>query len=406
MAFGTMISGAGKAVRGLLRLAGRPARRAHGERGLVVQPYRGYGSRTEIFVIGRVFRQASAPRSALTVRRMLHDIGRRIARRAVPDAPLTARFHGCEQRIHTDGDGYFRVHLRLPAPVPDGREWHEVALTLEAPDVVEATARVYIPPERCRFVVISDIDDTVMVTGVANVFGMMWRLFVQGANSRTAFPGVTAFYRALHDGIGGDERNPMLYVSRAPWGIYDVLDEFFRRHGIPAGPVLFLREWGMRWSSPLPRKALDHKRMLIDHMLDVYRDLPVVLIGDSGQHDPEVYRRIVAEHGDRVLAVYIRNVSKDAGRADEIAAMAEEAVAHGSSLLLAADSIAMAEHAADLGLIQPGRVPLVRGEKVREEGDGEDHPIRRADAAEVEDVVEGQGDGDESVVVEPKTGGR
>lgn len=402
-AFGKALSGAGRAIRGLLRLAGRPARRAHGDRGIVVQPYRGYGSRTEVFVIGRVFRQPPAPRGVLTVGRMLHDIGRRIARRAVADAPLTARFHGCEQQVRTDADGYFRVHIRTPEPVPDGREWYEVHLTLDEPDRVEATARVFIPPEQSRFVVISDIDDTVMVTGVANVFGMMWRLFVQGANSRTAFPGVTAFYRALHDGVGGEEKNPMLYVSRAPWGIYDVLDEFFRRHSIPVGPILFLREWGMRWTSPLPRKAVDHKRHLIDHMLEVYRHLPVVLIGDSGQHDPEVYRRIVAEHGDRVLAVYIRNVSKGAGRAEEIAAMAEEAEAHGSSLLLAADSIAMAEHAARLGLIQHARVPVVRGEKVLEEGDGTEHPVRRADRRTIESAIEqGEGGEPDSVVVEPR----
>jgi phosphatidate phosphatase APP1 len=32
----------------------------------------------------------------------------------------------------------------------------------------------------------------------------------------------------------------MLYVSRAPWGIYEVLEEFFDLNGIPTGPILFL----------------------------------------------------------------------------------------------------------------------------------------------------------------------
>ena len=100
--------------------------------------------------------------------------------------------------------------------------------------------------------VISDIDDTVMETGVANKLKMLWRLFVEDAESRVPFPGVAALYRALHAGASGDEANPMLYVSRAPWGIYDVLDEFFARHGIPAGPVLFLREWGVSWTFAVP----------------------------------------------------------------------------------------------------------------------------------------------------------
>ncbi|WP_419539944.1 App1 family protein [Methylobacterium oryzae] len=198
---------------------------------------------------------------------------------------------------------------------------------------------------------VSDIDDTVMRTGVANKLKMLWRLFVEDAESRVAFPGVAALYRALHAGAGGDEGNPMLYVSRAPWGLYEMLSEFFQRHGIPAGPVLFLREWGLSWTHPLPRRATDHKQALIRHMLALYRDLPFVLIGDSGQHDPEVYAQVVEENPGRVLAVYIRNVSRDSARVEEIVRLAGAVARAGSSLVLAADSVAMAEHAAAIGLI-------------------------------------------------------
>jgi phosphatidate phosphatase APP1 len=83
---------------------------------------------------------------------------------------------------------------------------------------------------------------------------MLWRLFVEDAQSRVAFPGVAALYRALHAGVSGQEANPILYVSRAPWGLYDILDEFFDLHGIPVGPVLFLREWGSRGRAPCHAK--------------------------------------------------------------------------------------------------------------------------------------------------------
>lgn len=154
----------------------------------------------------------------------------------------------------------------------------------------------------------------------------------------------------------------MLYVSRAPWGIYEVLDEFFTQHDIPAGPVMFLREWGVSWTWPFPRKAEDHKRELIRHMLKLYDRLPFVLIGDSGQHDPEGYREIVDENPGRVLAVYIRNVSRGADRISEIEKLASAVAEAGSSLVLAADSVAMAEHAARLGLIPPDAISEVRAE--------------------------------------------
>lgn len=349
----------------LLGIAARPVQEAQGERGVVIQPYRGYGSRSEVFLIGRVFQQSSphsaARREALLTN--LRDIGRRIARRATPDATVTARFYGAEGTFTTDKDGYFRVHLFPALPLPLDRSWHTMDLTLPQPQAVQAQAQIFIPPESCRYVVISDIDDTVMHTGVANKLRMLWRLFIEDAQSRTAFPGVGALYQALHAGASGDQQNPMLYVSRAPWGIYEVLEEFFDRHGIPVGPILFLREWGVSWTSPLPRKAEDHKRELIHNMLALYGELPFILIGDSGQHDPEIYRQIVEEHPGRVLAVYIRNVSRDPKRIREIEDLAKAVAGAGSSLVLAADSVVIAEHAVSLGLVPPETISEVRNER-------------------------------------------
>lgn len=360
---------AARAVRKALRVVARPVRRAQGRGGrgpggLVVEPYRGYGSADEIFLIGRVFRQSAGipGEDPDSFRAQWRDVRRRIARRKVAEAAIIARFGGDETRVLTDRDGYFRVHLR-PHSLPEGDgPWHTVDLLLEADPPIPARGSVYIPPADCGFVVVSDIDDTVMRTGVANKLKMLWRLFVEDAQSRVAFPGVTALYRALHAGASGQAGNPMLYVSRAPWGLYEMLTEFFQRHGIPAGPVLFLREWGLSWTHPLPRRAEDHKRALIDHMLALYPAHPFVLIGDSGQHDPEVYARLVADHPGRVKAVYIRNVSRNAARSEEIVKLAGAVAATGSSLVLAADSVAIARHAAKLGLIRPEAVDAVADE--------------------------------------------
>ena len=207
---------------------------------------------------------------------------------------------------------------------------------------------------------VSDIDDTVMHTGVANKAAMLWRLFVEDAESRTVFPGVAVPLPGAPRRGGGAEGNPMLYVSRAPWGIYEILEEFFRRHDIPVGPILFLREWGLGWTSPLPRRALDHKRHLIEAMMRLYADMPFVLIGDSGQRDPEIYHEIVAHHRGRVRAVYIRDVkARGPERAAEVTAMAATLRAAGAHLVLAADSAAIAEDAARLGLISPEAVAAV-----------------------------------------------
>ena len=371
----------GKRILRGLRKLGRPVRRAQGRRGIVLEPYRGYGSRREIFLIGRAFWQSrgGGSREESEFRSVMRDISRRLVRRPVREAVVTARFCGAEGAFKTDRDGYFRIKLHPAQPPPCDRPWHVVELAMDEPRPVTAQARVFIPPDRCRYVVISDIDDTVMHTGVANKLKMLWRLFVEDAESRVAFPGVAALYRAFHDGRSGDECNPMLYVSRAPWGIYDVLDEFFARNRIPIGPILFLREWGISWKNPLPRRAEDHKRDLILNMLALYDDLPFILIGDSGQHDPEVYRKIVDEHPGRVRAVYIRNVSRDPRRSDEIEQLAV-AVAHaGSSLLLAADSMAFAKHAVEHGLLSDKSIEAVARENALDDDPVAPHPTHHVE---------------------------
>lgn len=356
-----------------------------------MRPYRGYGSREEVFLIGRVFRQptfgSGAPGESR--RGLLVEVARRLLSWGVADAVLRARFGAAEQRVTTDRDGYFRVHMRPARPPPD-RRWHEMEIELLQPIEIATAGEIFLPPTRCRFVVISDIDDTVMETGVANKVKMLWNLFMQGPKSRVAFPGMAALLRALHRGTSGRDGNPMLYVSRGPWSIYDILDEFFNLHRIPIGPVLFLREWGMTLQRPLPRRAQDHKLELIRNMLALYRDLPFVLIGDSGQRDPEIYAQVVREHPGRVLAIYIRNVSRDPARHRAIEDLALEVLAAGSSLLLAADSLAMAEHGAERGLIAPDAVAEVASERDTEPGEPAPKPtveVGGTDARQTREAV-------------------
>ncbi|MCP4026655.1 MAG: DUF2183 domain-containing protein [Sphingomonas sp.] len=360
-------------LRKLLHLAARPMKSDRGRGGVVVHAYRGYGSPTEVYVMGRVFHQPSLglPAPEDTLYRDIVDVLRRAVRWGVKHVDVTLSLNGNRKTVTTDRDGYFDVHLMIDRPLPAERSWHRGTLDIVMRDerTVRGEAEIYVPPRAVDLVVISDIDDTVMYTGVANKLKMMYRLFLKKAHQRTAFPGVSAFYQALFAGADGQRRRPMLYVSRGPWSIYEVLEEFFQSNGIPVGPILFLREWGLSLQRPLPLKAEDHKTKLIEQMLSLYDNLPFVLIGDSGQHDPEVYAQIVREYPGRIRAIYIRNVHHDASRDDAIAELAERVQDDGCMLVLASDSAIMAEHAYAHGLISAVGLEAVREDSRRGDDD-------------------------------------
>lgn len=329
----------------------------------MIETYRGYGRLGAAYLCGRVFRQPlfGLRRARGTLLRDLTDLLRNFVRWGLRDRTVRASLGGGEATTQTGPGGWFEIQL-APTRLTEGEAWQQAHLDVEGSEA-EGQGWVYAPAAPSDFVVVSDIDDTVMYTGVANKLKMMWRLFFRSARNRSPFPGVGELYRALHAGPDGAQANPMLYVSRGPWSIRPVLESFFQMHRIPVGPILFLRDWGVTLQHPLPRKSTRHKYELIERMLDIYSDRPFVLVGDSGQHDPEVYAELAGAHPGRIRVAYIRDVNQTPEREDSIRRLAEQARAAGTDLVLARDSVAMARDAAARGLVGDEVIAAVAGDR-------------------------------------------
>jgi phosphatidate phosphatase APP1 len=330
-------------------------------RPLRITAFRGYGSAGEVVVRGRLVDTAPIARAGKRGRlRRLRTLFRRLSTPPVPSARVEVSIRGSRAETTTGSDGMFTIRVRKLWLEPRG-QWQPIEINADAGKgrTTRAQSEALIPSDQARFGIISDIDDTVVYTGVANRLSMMWRLFASDAESRVAFEGAGALYRALHRGTAERGHNPIFYVSRGPWSIYPVLEEFFRRHRIPIGPILLLRDWGVHLGHPWPRRARDHKRQLIDELLTMYPELPFIMVGDSGQHDPEIYLDAVERWGSRIVCSYIRDVTDDLERAGEIARLARQAERLGSEMVLAADTRTMAEHAAERGFIAPDDVATV-----------------------------------------------
>lgn len=251
----------------------------------------------------------------------------------LPGVRLRVEVGGASVETVTDDDGYFRAEVsgaRLTAP------WTEATVRLAAPyrGVAEAgaTVPVRVSDERSAYGVLSDVDDTLLVTGVQHTWTMLRQTLAGSALTRSTFPGTPELYREL---AGEGERNPFFYVSSSPWNLHDFLLGFLAHRGFPAGPVL-LRDL----------VTGGHKRVRIDEVLGLHPHLRFVLIGDSAEHDPEIYAETVRRHPGRILAVAIREVRLDPGdgRVETVTAGWDDTV----PFVLAADAATIAERLREL----------------------------------------------------------
>jgi phosphatidate phosphatase APP1 len=346
-----------------------------GDEPTCIVAYQGYGTSDCLMLKGRVLEDRGIQPADVTdsVWRNLRNMYRRFDSDEIPGARLLARFGTAEQTVAADDEGFFEVRLAPDAPLPQGRLWHTVELTLLEPQPagkghLRAAGRVLVPPPTSQFGVISDIDDTVIRTDATSMVRMFRATFLENARTRLPFPGVAALYRALQSGADGATLNPLFYVSSSPWNMYDMLEEFLAIQRIPAGPLL-LRDWGFSPRGPQsPLRHREHKIETIRRILDTYPALPFLLIGDSGQEDPEIYREVVQLYPNRILAIYIRNVSRRARRISAIQALANEIAAAGSTLVLTDDTLTAAHHAAKQGWIAPQELEAILRASAADQG--------------------------------------
>ena len=335
-----------------------------GAEGIRIVAYRSFGTAEALHIRGRVLRNPPLPPAAVddSIWENLLATYRRLESDEVPGARVRARLGSVSEETAADQEGFFECVLRPPNPLALTDPWHEVMLELvhpKPPDGMPATtAHVLIPSLSASFGIISDVDDTVVQTGATDLLRMARAVFLNNAHTRLPFEGVAAFYEALQAGPAGGGNNPIFYVSSSPWNLYDLLLEFFALHKIPVGP-LTLRDWGITSSELVPKSHAPHKLGAIRKILGMYPHLPFILIGDSGQEDPEIYAAVMREMPGRVRAAYIRNVSETGPRADAIRALARELAATGGTLMLTDETIVAARHAAEQGWIDERSLPSI-----------------------------------------------
>ncbi|MEM6842667.1 MAG: phosphatase domain-containing protein [Bacteroidota bacterium] len=339
---------------------------------VVIQPYRGFGNRAVVSLSGRILEDDGIGESLKTDTkwRNMVSIFKRFNSDEIPFSRIKATFQGQSQEVQADGEGYFHVDFKIdPTKLTQNTLWHPVHLALLDQIVpeqgkVEALGEVLIPDDQTQFGVISDVDDTVLISEVNQLFRVIKLSLIENALTRSPFAGAAVFYRALAAGKKGTDHNPFFYVSSSPWNLYDVLEDFFAVNDIPKGPIM-LRDIGIDPQKFIKESHSEHKPVKIRSILNTYPALKFILIGDSGQHDPEIYQQIVQEFPGRILAVYIRDVVKTT-RDPEVTTIQESQTGQTVEMLRCPDTAAAARHAATHGFIASSVVSAIEREREKD----------------------------------------
>jgi len=156
--------------------------------------------------------------------------------------------------------------------------------------------------------VICDIDDTVRITGVGDRESLIRSTFFE---SFKPVPEVRAQCSEL--AAAGAQFH---YVSASPWQLYEPLERFLRDEGFPAGSF-HLKAFRLKDSTFL--SLFDnpeiHKRPIIEGLIQRWPGRRFILIGDTGERDPELYGDIARRFPQQVERVYLRDL-RNARRRD------------------------------------------------------------------------------------------
>ena len=258
----------------------------------------------------------------------------------VHDTTVTVGIGKVEQRVVADRGGVVDTVLRVDL-VPG---WHTITLRTDETETVEA--RVFIVDPTVTVGIISDVDDTVMVTALPRPFLAAWNTFVLDEHARRPVPGMAVLYERLTRSHPGA---PVFYLSTGAWNVAPTLTRFLSRNLYPTGPLL-LTDWGPthdRWF----RSGRNHKVDTLTRLAREFPDMRWLLIGDDGQHDEEIYGQFTEAHPQNVEAVAIRQLSNSEA---VLAGGRSKSDAHSSRSVrwvYAPDGAGLAERLADSGLL-------------------------------------------------------
>lgn len=205
---------------------------------------------------------------------------------------------------HYRGSLTFRLTQDLPA-LKTAHGSRKLMIQARRPDEgLISTGVIHLPEER-GLSVITDIDDTIKFTNVSNRHELLANTFLRNFRCIEGMPGL--FQRLAREHVC------FHYISATPWQLYPAIVRFLSEHQFPEGSI-HLRKFALKDATILKKIFPAHKkkRKVIENLIARFPERKFLLLGDTGEKDPEIYGEIARKYPSQVLGLCLRNVSPDA----------------------------------------------------------------------------------------------
>jgi phosphatidate phosphatase APP1 len=276
-----------------------------------VEPFLCFGNEEKVFIKGRVINayKQSKPKATNFFIKNIFASFRRYAVTSVANANVKINYNGNDINLQTNQEGVFEVQIVAKPPSNGADEFVSFQVipkdSLEKDRIEKKLIKRILKSQ--KIAVISDIDDTIVVSHATSVGKKFWLSISKNAYTRRPFPGVSQFYQDILE----LEKAVFFYVSSSDWSLFDLIQDFLTFREIPLGPI-FLKDKHINLKNVWKSGGGDHFHKLekIYLLMDMFPQMNFYLIGDSGQKDPEIYSQVLEKYPNRIKAVIIRMVNE------------------------------------------------------------------------------------------------
>ncbi len=279
--------------------------------------YRGYANNETVIITGHVFKKNTPDKYGLNKGRFKHawSVIRMFSIKTIKNADVQLAFADKIYKTKTLDDGYFQFTIPYSGVLESG--WHQITVSVNQDGEIKEKEGEFIKPHPGEYGIISDIDDTFLISHSGNIFKKLYLLLTKNINKRKVFAEVVSHYKLL-DKAGrrdGDKSNAFYYVSSSEWNLYNFIENFMKLHEMPKG-VLKLKsiKTGIFDFLTAVKTDHNHKFFKIKHIMEFHPELKFILLGDDTQQDAYIYEQICKIFSENTTAVYIRQTRSQPDR--------------------------------------------------------------------------------------------